>query len=42
MATSVVDEQGKVRIPEEVKRQMGLRPLDIIMHLAGYHNAQCI
>ena len=31
MATSVVDEQGKVRIPEEVKRQMDLRAGDILV-----------
>ena len=31
MAMSVVDEQGKVRIPEEVKRQMGLRAGDTLV-----------
>ena len=31
MATSVIDEQGKVRIPEEVRRQMDLRAGDILV-----------
>jgi len=31
MATSVVDEQGKVRIPEEVRRQMDLRAGDTLV-----------
>jgi len=31
MATSVIDEQGKVRIPEEVRRQMDLRAGDTLV-----------
>ena len=31
MATSVVDEQGRVRIPEEVRRRMGLKAGDTIV-----------
>jgi len=31
MATSVIDEQGKIRIPEEVKRQMDLRAGDTLV-----------
>ena len=31
MATSVVDEQGRVRIPEEVRRQMDLRAGDTLI-----------
>jgi len=31
MASSIIDEEGKVRIPEEIQRQMGLRVGDTLV-----------